>query len=263
MKKEFRKAVLKALEGTKWQQPQVLTEADIKHLPGAVQKYLRVTGVVGREKVINFRAEFRGGIRSGPGEKYMSLRSVQYNFIEDPTRLFHIVAKKMGIPARGNHIYRDQKATMLIKILGLFTVADAKGWQMDQGETVTLFNDMCFLAPASLIDKRIEWKEIDAESVSARFTNGSISITATLFFNGKGELVDFISNDRFETTDGKTYSNYPWSTPVISYRDINGYHLPSGAKLIYKHPDEDFCYGEFMLVSLEYNCRDYYFLYNE
>ena len=257
MKKEYREAVLEALESTNGKQAQILTEADIKRLPDAVQKYLRLTGVVGKEKVLNFRAEFRGGIRSGTGEKFMSLRSVQYNFMEDPTRLFHIVAKKMGIPATGNHIYRHQKATMLIKLLGLFTVSDAKGWQMDQGETVTVFNDMCFMAPASLIDERIEWTEIDPESVGAKFTNGSISVTATLIFNEKGELMDFISNDRFETTDGKSYHNYPWSTPVISYTDINGYHLPSGAKLIYKHPDEDFCYGEFRLVSLEYNCRDY------
>jgi len=257
VKKKYRDAVLKALESTRGQKTEVLAEAEIQHLPRAVQKYLRLAGVVGKEKVMNFRAEFRGGIRSGPDEKYMSLRSVQYNFIENPTRLFHIVAKKMGVLVIGNHIYLDQKATMLIKILGLFTVSDAKGWQMDQGETVTVFNDMCFLAPASLIDKRIEWKEIDAQSVSARYTNGGISITATLFFNSKGELVDFISNDRFETTDGKNYYNYPWSTPVLSYTDINGYHLPSGAKLIYKHPDEDFCYGEFTLVSLEYNCRDY------
>lgn len=257
MKKKYRNAVLKALEKTKGQQPEILTEADIQHLPVALKKYLLLSGVVGKEKIMNFRAEFRGGIRSGPGEKFMPLRSVQYNFILDPARFFHIIAKKMGIPAIGNHIYRDQKATMLIKILGLFTVSDAKGWQMDQGETVTVFNDMCFMAPASLIDKRIEWKEIDAQSVSARFTNGDISITAMLFFNGKGELVNFISNDRFETTDGKNYFNYPWSTPVLSYTDINGYHLPSGAKLIYKHPDEDFCYGEFTLVSLEYNCKEY------
>jgi hypothetical protein len=187
----------------------------------------------------------------------MSLRSIQYNFFEEPTRLFHIVAKKMGIPATGNHIYRDQKATMLIKLLGLFTVSDAKGWQMDQGETVTVFNDMCFMAPASLIDKRIEWTQIDGKSVHARFTNGSISITATLFFNDKGELVDFVSNDRFETIDGRSYHNYPWSTPVTAYTDINGYHLPSVAKLIYRHPDEDFCYGEFSLVSIEFNCKDY------
>jgi hypothetical protein len=59
MKKEYRKAVLKALESTKGQQTQILTETDIQHLPGAVQKYLRLTGVVGKEKVMNFRAEFR------------------------------------------------------------------------------------------------------------------------------------------------------------------------------------------------------------
>ena len=50
-----------------------------------------------------------------------------------------------------NHIYRDQKAAMLIKLPGLFTVSDAKGRQTDQGETFTIFNDMCFQAPASLI----------------------------------------------------------------------------------------------------------------
>jgi hypothetical protein len=257
MKKEYKRAVLEALERTKGNQAEILTEKDIVHLPRTVQEYLRLVGVIGREKVMNFRAEFRGGIRSGPGEKFMSLHSVQYNFIEEPTRLFHIVAKKMGIPARGNHIYRDQKATMLIKLLGLFTVSDAKGWQMDQGETVTVFNDMCFMAPASLIDKRIEWTQIEDRSVNAKFTNGSISISATLYFNDKGELVDFVSNDRFETIDGRSYHNFPWSTPVTAYTDINGYHLPSVAKLIYRHPDEDFCYGEFSLVSIEYNCKDY------
>jgi hypothetical protein len=145
---------------------------------------------------------------------------------------------------------------MLIKVAGLFTVADAKGKEMDQGETVTLFNDMCLMAPATLIDKNIEWHEIDNETVLAKYTNGSISISATLYFNETGELVNFISNDRFETSDGKTYINSPWLTPVTGYTDVNGYRLASVAKLIYKHADEDFCYGEFKLVSIEFNCNE-------
>lgn len=257
MKKRYRKAVLDALERTKGLGNQVLTEADIQHLPDVVRKYIRYTGAVGKEKVINFRAEFKGGIRSNPSDEYMALKSVQYNFMDEPTRLFYIVARKKGIPAKGIHIYRDRKAIMLIKILGLFTVADAKGKEMDQGETVTLFNDMCFMAPASLIDRNIEWEETDNLTVKSRYTNGDISISATLYFNQKGELINFISNDRFETTDGKTYVNNPWETPVTGYTDINGYRLPSGARLIYKRPGEDFCYGEFSLVSIEYNCRDY------
>jgi hypothetical protein len=257
MKKTYKRAVLEALDRTKDQKMEILTEADIQHLPGIVQKYLFLTGSIGKEKVLNFRAEFKGGIRSKSTEEFMPLKSVQYNFTDKPTRLFYIVARKKGIQAKGIHLYRDQTAIMLIKLLGLFTVADAKGKEMNQGETVTLFNDMCFMAPASLIDRNIEWKVIDRNTVEARYTNGKITIGATLFFNEKGELVNFLSNDRYETTDGKTYKNYPWFTPVTGYINIKGYRLPSGAKLIYKHPEEDFCYGEFNLIDIEYNCRSF------
>jgi hypothetical protein len=253
--KTYKRAVLEALERTGRQKAKILDNEDIRHLPSVVQKYLSYTGAIGKEKVLNFRAEFKGGIRSKSTEEFMPLKSVQYNFTDRPSRFFYIVAKKKGIPAKGIHMYKDQTAIMLMKILGLFTVVDAKGKEMDQGETVTLFNDMCFMAPAALIDRNIAWKEIDDKTVEAKFTNGNITISATLYFNEAGELVNFISNDRFETTDGKTYNNYPWLTPVTGYVNINGYNLPSGAKLIYKHPDEDLCYGEFNLVSIEYNCK--------
>lgn len=255
MKKIYKKAVLEGLKRTNTIKKELLTEENTQHLPPIVNKYLHYTGSIGKEKVLNFKAEFEGGIRSRPGEEFMSLKSVQYNFTDIPTRVFYIVAKKKGIPAKGIHLYRDQTAIMLIKLLGLFTIVDSRGREMDQGETVTLFNDMCFLAPSSLIDPDIKWREIDKTTVEARYTNGNITITATLFFNEKGELVNFLSNDRYETLDGKTFKNYPWITPVTGYADINGYRLPSAAKLIYKYPDQDFCYGEFRLKSLEYNCR--------
>lgn len=257
MKKTYKKAVLEALERTANIKNEILTVEDIQHLPAIVRKYLHYSGSVGKEKVLNFRAEFTGGIRSGSDEEFMPLKSVQYNFTDQPARLFYIVAKKKGIPAKGIHLYKERTAIMLIKIFGLFTVVNARGKEMDQGETVTLFNDMCFMAPASLIDRNIAWREIDDLTVEAKFSNGDITVSAILYFNDKGELVNFLSNDRFETTDGKTYINYPWLTPVTGYTIINGYRLPSGARLIYKHPDEDFCYGEFNLRSIEYNCRDF------
>jgi hypothetical protein len=257
MKRTWKLAVLEALERTRTIKNEILTEKDIQHLPAIVQKYIRYSGSIGKEKVLNFRVEFSGGIRSNSSEDFMPLKSVQYNFTDQPTRLFYIVAKRKGIPAKGIHIYKDRKAIMLIKILGLFTVVNAKGKEMDQGETVTVFNDMCFMAPASLIDKKIEWKEIDDLTVYAKFTNGNISVSATLYFSEDGKLVNFLSNDRFETTDGKTYVNSPWITPATVYSNINGYRLPSRAKLIYKRPDEDFCYGEFNLVSIDYNFSNF------
>lgn len=153
----------------------------------------------------------------------------------------------------GIHLYRNAKAIFQIKIAGLFKLVDASGKEMNQGETVTVLNDMCFLAPATLISKNISWEIMDPLTIIAKFTNESEKVAATLYFNEAGELINFISNDRFETSDGKTYQNYPWMTPATGYRDINGSRLVSGAKLIYRHPGEDFCYGEFELVNLEYN----------
>lgn len=253
LEREYITAVDNNFKQNKTLAKEILSEDDIQHLPSIVQKYIRYTGSVGREKVYNFKAEFSGGIRSNPGEEYMQLRSVQYNFIKTLARLFYIEARKKGIPAVGIHIYQNEKAIFKIKLLSLFTVVDASGEKMDQGETVTVFNDMCFMAPATLIDNRITWESLDDLTAKAIFTNGNIKISAFLYFNEKGELVNFVSNDRYET-DGKTYQNYPWSTPVKSYIDINGYRLPSGADLIYSRPDGEFTYGQFQLKDIKYNC---------
>ncbi|MDP3442555.1 MAG: hypothetical protein Q8T08_06790 [Ignavibacteria bacterium] len=231
---------------------EILTESDIANLPEVVKKYLHYTKSVGQPKVKNFRAEFVGGIRGNPTDKYMSLQSVQYNFYQSPSRYFYMTASKMGLPSTGLHLYQTKTATFEVKLLNWFKVVNAKGDKMNEAETVTLLNDMCFIAPATLIDSRISWEIIDDKTVKAQFNNGDISISALLFFNEKGELINFISNDRFET-DGKKYVNYPWETPVQDYRMINGYLLPGKAKLIYQRPDGDFTYGELEYKSVKYN----------
>lgn len=161
----------------------------------------------------------------------------------------------MGIPTVGIHLYKNATAIMKIKLAGLFTIVDGKGKEMDQGETVTVFNDMCYMAPASLIDKNIRWEILDSLSVKATFANGKQTISAVLHFNEKGELINFISKDRFDTPDGKTYKSYPWATPAKDYKAINGYRLASSASLIYQRPEGDFCYGEFILTGIEYNLK--------
>jgi hypothetical protein len=253
MKRTYENAVRTELKRTHTIKPEPLTEQDINHLPDIVKKYIRFTGSIGKPKIVNFRTECNGGIRSNPNEVFMDLRSIQYNFLDDHSRIFYITAKKSGILAIGLHIYQNAQAIFKIKILGLFQIVNALGQKMNQGETVTVLNDMCFMAPGSLIDSKITWETIDSTTVKAIFTNSGITVSAQLYFTNEGKIINFISNDRYET-NGKEYNNYPWETPILEYKDFNEYRLPSKAKLIYKRKDGDFCYGEFNLVSVEYNC---------
>ena len=137
----------------------------------------------------------------------------------------------------------------------MFQVVDAKGDKMSHGETVTVFNDMCFMAPATLISKNIQWETIDSHTIKATFTNGNIKVSAILKFNATGELVDFISEDRFYCEDGKTYLSYKWSTPIKNYIEIEGRKVPSYGEAIWHIPYEgEYCYAKFDLKEIEYNC---------
>ncbi len=233
-------------------QTDLLTEADIQTLPVPVQKYLRYTGSVNKPKVKNMKIVFDGEMRD-KGKDFFKFNSVQYNFFDYPTRLFFMKAKMYGLPVPGYHCYQNERATMQIKLLGLFNVVNIKGTEMNKAETVTVFNDMCLMAPAALIDKRIEWTPIDNLSAKATFTNGINKITATLHFNELGQLINFISDDRYAIGVMKQYR---FSTPVKEYTQINGVNIWKYGETIWHYPDGEFVYGKFTLISIEYNVTD-------
>lgn len=255
MKKQYKKEVSSRLQQETVYSTEVLTEKDLAHLPEPVKKYILLTGFVGKEKVSNVFLKGSGKIRSSEKSGWMHFTSEQYNFFESPFRAFYIRALKMGVPVVGLHLYKNETATMVIKLLNLFKVVDAKGPEMNQAETVTILNDMCFMTLGCLINKNIEWEIMGTNQVKATFTNGQITVSAILTFDDEGKLVNFLSFDRFETADGKIYHNFPWETPVTEYKTVNGYHLPSKANVIYKRPEGDFCYLVFNLENIQFNVK--------
>lgn len=143
---------------------------------------------------------------------------------------------------------------MQIKLFGLFPIVQIKGNEMNTTETVTLFNDMCLMYPASLIDKSIRWESIDNTSAKAIFTNGGITITATLYFNEEGQLINFISDDRYAVSNMKKYR---FSTPVRDYRMINGRKVPGYGEAVWHYPEGEFVYGKFNLKTIDYNVNGF------
>lgn len=231
----------------------VLTEGDIVFLPEPVRKYIRYAGGIGKPKVINFRIAFSGKIRDYKKPVWMKLTSEQFNFIKTPTRLFFLDATMKGLPVAGFHCFKNGVAFMDIRLLSMFKVEYQSGAVMDISETVTFFNDMCVMAPATLIDKRIKWLEVVGNKVNASFSNNGITISAWLYFNEKGELVNFTSEDRSAVTDNDKTIKLKWSTPLRDYKDINGYRLASYAETIYSYPDGDFTYATFTLKNIGFN----------
>lgn len=252
-KNEYKKEVRIGLDESQNFPNTSLTEADIANLPEPVKKYIRYTNSLGKPKVNNFRIDFTGKIRSHQKKTWMALTSEQYNFIKKPTRLFYLDATMNSLPVAGFHCFKNGNAFMDIRLFSIFKVEYQSGPEMNISETVTFFNDLCCMAPAALIDKRIEWLKVTGNKVNASFSDNGITISAWLYFNEKGELVNFVTEDRYAIVDDNTITKLKWSTPLRDYKTINGYKLASYAETINSYPDGDFTYATFTLKNIAYN----------
>lgn len=237
--------------------PKLLTAADMAHLPPVVQRYLTFVGAIGKPQVWNYQVRFRGALRNGPNDRWMPVVVEQQSFVNPPTRLFLVEASMAGIPFLAFHRYVGPQATFQVKVASLLTVVDAKGAEMNQSETVTLLNDMFLLAPATLIDPQIGWEELDPLTVRATWTNAGNTVSAVVSFDDAGALVNFVSEDRYRTADGKQYDRLRWSTPVQAWRTVGDRKFFSTGEAVWQLPDGAFAYGRFDSAEIRYNVLDH------
>jgi hypothetical protein len=128
---------------------------------------------------------------------------------------------------------------------------------MDEAETVTLFNDLCVFAPGALIDRGIQWREIDPHTVGASFMNGRHTSRAVLTFNDRGELTNFVADGRAAASaDGTSFTKMRWSTPLSDYREFGSHRLMARGEGIWHAPAGDYAYLRFDLDAIQYNVAE-------
>lgn len=234
---------------------EVVTEADLAPLPEPVRRYLHRAGVVGRPRVNDFRLGWVGRIRSGPDAAWMTFTADQFNTWDTPRRFFQMDARMKGLPVDVLHEFDETGATMRVRLLSMRTMVNASGPELTRGETVTIFNDLCVYAPGALPFADVVWQTVpDPRRAVGRFTAGANSITATLTFDEDGDLLDFSSDDRSQSSvDGTTFLPLRWTTPVRDYAVVGPARVPTRAETRW-HPESGaWTYGEFSLTSLAYN----------
>ena len=160
-----------------------------------------------------------------------------------------------GLPVDVLHCIVGQVA-MRVKACSLLPMVNAAGPDMDRAETVTMFNDLCVLAPAALVAAPVSWQPVDDRRVRGTYTNGAHTVTAELTFNDDHQLVDFVSDDRLRSSpDGRTFTPQRWSTPISDYRTLGSRRLGTSreGRRHAPEPEGEFVYLEFHVDEITYN----------
>ncbi len=230
---------------------EIVTEEDVKDLPKPVQRYLKYTQIIGKEKINFVRLKQDGYFRMKEDQGWMPIEAEQY-FNADSVEFIWIAKAKfaplLSIYAKDEFI--DGKGNLVVKLLGLIKVVDAKGYEVDHGELLRFLAE-CIWFPSAFLNDYIEWESIDNDSAKATINYRGISASAVFYFNEKGEVTS-ITAKRYREVDGK-FVLEDWEGRVLEYEKFNGIVVPSGVDIIWKLKSGDFCYDKIGIIDIEYN----------
>jgi hypothetical protein len=230
-----------------------LTEADIVHLPDPVQRWLRRSGALGQPPVTMVHTVFDATLRDGPDSPGMSGLAHQIDVLDPPRRLFFMTTWMNGLPVAVLHDYTPEWAGMRVRAARLFNVVDTWGTDFARIESVTFLNDLCVFAPSALVAPAFVWTSVDDRSAQVSYSVGPHTVTATLFFDEAGDLVDFASDDRADISAENGPQRMPWTTPLSDFREIDGRRVPGRGEAIWHRRGGPFTYGEFVIRDVVFN----------
>jgi mRNA-degrading endonuclease RelE of RelBE toxin-antitoxin system len=236
--------------------PEIITEEEIEGLPEPVQRYLKYTQIIGKEKINTVRLKQGGYFRMNEDQKWMPVEAEQY-FNVDSIEFIWVAkvdyAPLLSIYAKDEFV--DGKGNLVVKLLGIIKVVDAKGYEIDNGEILRFLAESVWF-PSAFLNDYIEWEAIDNESAKAIITYQGISASAIFHFNEKGEVTS-ITAKRYREVDGN-FVLEDWEGQIIEYKMFNGVNVPSRVDIIWKLKTGDFCYDRIELTDIEYGNSSVY-----
>ncbi|MEL7564238.1 MAG: DUF6544 family protein [Dehalobacterium sp.] len=230
---------------------EIVSKADLEGLPLCVQKWLESSQVIGKQKVRTVRLKQKGLIRIREGQSWMPTEAEQYFTIDKPGFIWQ--AKIKAAPFLyivGRDKYYEGKGNMLIKLLSLISVADARGKELDQGALLRYLAETMWF-PSAALSNYIKLEEIDSNSAKATMSYGGVTASGIFLFNEKYEIISFVAQRYMEIN--QKYSLETWFPVVKEYKDFNGYRLPSKAEVIWKLKTGDFKWYQLEIIDIEYN----------
>jgi len=230
----------------------IISETDLNGLPEPVQRYLRYAQVVGKKPINTVRLKQTGTIRMDPNKGKMNFEATQF-YCTDPGSFVWNARVQMfpGIWITGRDKYLGGSGNMLIKLLALVPLVDAKGFELDQGTILRFINEH-FWFPTAYLNDYFTWIPIDEQTVEAVVDYGGIRSRIIYYFNQSGQMINFETERYRSLSDGRSELTR-WSTPIRNYREMNGFFVPTEGEAVWHMQTQNFNYINLRITDLQYD----------
>ncbi len=222
-------------------------------VPTPVSRYLEMSGAMRGHPVSLVHLRQTGTIRLSEKSGWSKMLAEQWFSGLFPAFVWHAVAKPFPILwAEARDSLLRGKGRMIIRLLSLFTIADAQGPELDISSLVRYGSEMPWFPSAMKPSASVIWEEIDNISARMILRERGLSASMVFTFNDKGEITRLDTEDRYRDTHRKQ----PWIVRYGSYREFDGYRIPTEGEAAWKTAGGEFVYIRLRITEIQYQRRD-------
>lgn len=235
----------------------IITREMLDSLPPVIQKWLKNSGIVGKEKIQFVRLRQKGEMRTESDGKWMPLKAVQYFYVNDPQFIWQTEVQMIPlITVTGRDKFSYGNGEMLIKLLSLINVSNVRGDpRVNSATMIRYMAETCWFPTAALSDY-INWRAIDSTTAGVTMTYKGLSVYGVMKFAENGDLLSFEA-DRFKGK-GKDANLERWFIQNTGFRDFGGIRIPYKNKITWKLKTGDYNWANIELTGLEFNKNEPY-----
>ena len=242
----------------------IITENDLRNLPAPVQKWLRHSGVVGREQILAVTLEQDGKMRLKPDQKeWISTRAAQIFTTENPAFTWNVHMKMFGLPVLGRDAFSQGKGEMRITLAGTIPLVDVKDQPKLNISTIQRYLGEISWFPSAALHPAITWEAIDELSAKATMTMGDTTGSAIFHFKEDGDLEKFVAW-RYRSEEDSQPTE--WVAQILRTESVHGLRIPVSLEATWMLPEGPFTWYIFDISNVEYytaSDRDTKSLYRE
>ncbi len=224
---------------------------ELEGLPAPVQRYFRAVLKDGQPIIAAATIDMAGTINmSATAEQWKPFTSTQraVNSVAGqqprlrPGFLWNATVTMFpGMPARVEDSYIAGQGQLIAKLLGLFTVAQARGdGELARGEFMRYFAEAAWYPTALLPSQGVRWQAVDDASANATIVDGPINLTLLFRFNEAGLIASVRAEARGAGVAKKGSSDMvmlPWECSLSDYQLRDGMLIPMTGEAAWMRPE--------------------------
>ncbi|WP_047245642.1 DUF6920 family protein [Maribacter thermophilus] len=233
---------------------EIVTEKALVYLPPIVQKWLMNNGMVGRELIYNVHLTQSLELKLKPEQSSFNKGTAEQYFTVQPPAFNWNVNTEMNsiLSVVGRDKFEDGKGEMIIKLLSLITVANAKNDEKVNQATLQRYLAEIVWFPSASLSQYIKWETIDDYTARATMEYKGTKGSGEFYFDKDGNFEKFVAMRYQDSNDAEPTE---WTVTATKTEKINGVTIPVECEAKWGLEKGEWTWLKLKIKDIRYNVK--------